>query len=277
MSDRDTPGSAVLTARPATLADAALLLRWRNDPGTVAASRVQAPVIAHDHVAWLERTLADPTRRLRIVGNRVLDDGPPHLTPKGRRVWLDLNRGPDVDIATYRLDGVGAAQIEVSLTVAPEHRGRGLAREVVQLACREALTHGPEVLTAEIRRENIPSFVAFFRNGFVITGWRGGILVLEVEAEEVIRRACPLCLAHVEHHTNATGSIGGAEGRHPRYDLHVSEGGGLQECRAGDLWLSWEAGARERLRSAAGLSAGSTPAASTTATRSAGPADMPGG
>ena len=228
----------MLTARPATLADAALLLRWRNDPMTISASRVQAQVTAHDHVAWMERALVDPTRRLRIVTFARAPVTTPGITRVGPR--------GDLSIGTYRLDGVGSARIEISLTIAPEDRGRGLAREIIQLACREAVTWGPDALTAEIRRENIPSFVAFFRNGFMITGWRGGILILEVDAEEVIRRACPLCLAQTPHHTNATHSIGGPEGRHPRYDLHVSEGGGLAECAAGDLWLAWERARRQR-------------------------------
>lgn len=209
-----------LTARPATLGDAAFLLGLRNDPVTVAASRVQAAVTAHDHVAWLDGVLADPARRLMIVWEE------------------DLHRNA---VGTYRLDGVGTDRVEISLTVTMEYRGRGLARQVIELATRDAVRYGPEVLTAEIRRETVASFIPFFRNGFVITGWLdGGLLTLEVNAQEIIRRACWLCLAGKPHHTNAMGSIGGAEGRHPRYDLHVGEGGGLAECEAGDAWLAWE-------------------------------------
>lgn len=243
-----------LTARPATLADAPLLLAWRNDSATVAASRVQAAVTAHDHVGWLERTLADQARRLMIVEWNApahqVHTAPFHDDPVP---WCPTCVEREA-VGTYRLDGVGGYRVEVSLIVAPVHRGRGLARQIIELACRHAVREGADVITAEIRRENIPSFVAFFRNGFMITGWRdeptvvepdgrvvrGGLLQLEVEAAEIIRRACPLCLNRTPHHTNATGSIGGAEGRHSRYDLHVGEGGGLRECEAGDLWLVWE-------------------------------------
>ena len=224
-----------LTARPATLADAPFLLRLRNDPATVAASRVQTPVTAHDHVAWLERTLDDPTRRLMIA------------MPMAAAAYQCAIGEP---FGTYRLDGVGGGEIEVSLTISPEHRGRGLAREVIQLACRHAVREGADVITAEIRRENIPSFVAFFRCAFVITGWRDGILALEVEAEEVIRRACPLCLNRTPHHTNSASAIGRTDDRHLVYDIHAVENEGgvaLQECDAGDLWLAWERARRERL------------------------------
>ena len=77
-----------------------------------------------------------------------------------------------------------------------------------------------------------------------------------------VRAACPLCAVGVTHHTNAAGSIGGADGRHPRRDLHVDKDGGLTECWAGDLWLAWEMGAR-RASGDARPHAGSSPAAST--------------
>mgnify|MGYP001591577769 CR=1 FL=1 len=240
----------MLTARLATLADAAWLLRLRNDPATVAASRVQAPVTAHDHVAWLERTLDDSTRRLMIA------------MPMAAAAYQCAIGEP---FGTYRLDGVGGGEIEVSLTVAPEHRTRGLAREIIELASRHAVREGADVLVAEIRRDNIPSFVAFFRSGFMITGWREGIVSLEVDAEEVIRRACPLCHARVPHHTNSASGIGRADDRHPVYDIHVVDdkgGVGLTECAAGDLWLTWE-GARARRKSTAGSAGGSRPPAST--------------
>ncbi len=50
------------------------------------------------------------------------------------------------------------------------------------------------------------------------------------------RLICPRCAAGDPHHTNAASSIGGSEGRHPVYDLHVAEGGGLAECLAAPIW-----------------------------------------
>lgn len=50
------------------------------------------------------------------------------------------------------------------------------------------------------------------------------------------RLICPRCANGDAHHTNAASSIGGSEGRHPVYDLHVAEGGGLAECFAAPIW-----------------------------------------
>lgn len=41
---------------------------------------------------------------------------------------------------------------------------------------------------------------------------------------------CNLCRWGYVHHTNATCSIGGSEGRHKIWDVHVVDGGGLAEC-----------------------------------------------
>ena len=69
-------------------------------------------------------------------------------------------------------------------------------------------------------------------------------MLFEMTAAAVCRRACRLCTDGVPHHTNATGSIGGADGRHAILDLHVGAGGGLVECEAGDLRLAWEGAMR---------------------------------
>ncbi|HAM40203.1 MAG TPA: hypothetical protein DCP69_02410 [Candidatus Omnitrophica bacterium] len=47
--------------------------------------------------------------------------------------------------------------------------------------------------------------------------WRMGM-------EHAARLICPRCAVGDPHHTNALHSIGGSEGRHPVYDLHVAEG-----------------------------------------------------
>ena len=72
-------------------------------------------------------------------------------------------------LGTYRLDGLGSAAVEVSLTVAPEWRGRGLAREIIALALRHARRHGyaGAAVCAQVRAENTPSLIAFLHNRFV--------------------------------------------------------------------------------------------------------------
>lgn len=146
-----------MTARPATLADNAWLLRLRNDPATVAASRVQSPVSLVDHEHWLMAMARNPARALMVV------------TRRRRR------------LGTYRLDGLGSAAVELSLTVAPEWRGRGLAREVIALAVRHARRHGyaGAALIAQVRVENRSSLIAFLHNGFVPDAILKGFVLLK--------------------------------------------------------------------------------------------------
>lgn len=127
-----------MRVRPATTADADLLLAWRNDPDTVAWSRSPDPVSRPDHLRWIAAVLADPDRRLLIAES----DGP---------------------VGTVRFDRDGAAW-EVSITVAPNRRGHRLAGPM--LAAAEAtLAAGADVI-AWVHRDNRPSLALFQRAGY---------------------------------------------------------------------------------------------------------------
>ncbi len=114
--------------RPAELRDAEILLRWRNDLLTISASHASEPVSRHDHVAWLDKVLQDPTRRLLIA------------------------EAGGVPVGTVRAD-LGEEGWLLSWTVAPEHRGRGHGKTVVAMAAE--LLAGP--LLAEIKTANAAS------------------------------------------------------------------------------------------------------------------------
>lgn len=118
-----------LKLRPASMADAALLLTWRNDPLTRAMSRNAAKVAPSEHCAWLENALADPARTLYIA---ELDGVP---------------------VGTLRADTRRDGTTELSWTVAPAARGKGVGRRMVaELASR--LT-GP--IRARIKAANAAS------------------------------------------------------------------------------------------------------------------------
>lgn len=132
-----------VTARPATEADAALLLAWRNDPATRTASRSTDPVDPAAHRRWLAAVLADPGRLL-LVAERA-----------------------GVPVGTVRFDRVAPDLWEVSITLAPEARGRRLGVPV--LMAGERAWHasvGRAALLAHVRPENAASLRLFEAAGY---------------------------------------------------------------------------------------------------------------
>lgn len=127
-----------LVVRGATQRDSALLLAWRNDSETRAWSRTTEPVSAHDHEAWLTRVLADPGRRLLVA---------------------ELHGRP---IGMVRFDRDGG-HWEVSITVAPEARGRKLAVPMLIAAERSI---GPADIRACVHRDNMASQALFRKAGY---------------------------------------------------------------------------------------------------------------
>ncbi|MCT2588304.1 bifunctional UDP-2,4-diacetamido-2,4,6-trideoxy-beta-L-altropyranose hydrolase/GNAT family N-acetyltransferase [Actinophytocola gossypii] len=135
--------AATLTVREATLADARTLLAWRNDPDTRAWSRGSQPVAAQVHESWLRRTIADPDHLLLVVERDT--------TPLG----------------TVRFDRIEPGTWEVSIVVAPEHRGHGLAGRILMVG--QGALHarvGPATLLATVHEANTPSMALFRRAGY---------------------------------------------------------------------------------------------------------------
>jgi RimJ/RimL family protein N-acetyltransferase len=120
-----------LTFRNATIDDAEVLFNWRNDSLTRQASHDSAELEFKSHVLWLERTLANADRQLFIIE----ESGKP--------------------VGTVRVDREGNESAELSWTVAPEARGRGVAKQMVRLIA----DYVPEtcVLRAEVKAGNTSS------------------------------------------------------------------------------------------------------------------------
>ncbi|WP_207622176.1 UDP-2,4-diacetamido-2,4,6-trideoxy-beta-L-altropyranose hydrolase [Alienimonas californiensis] len=117
-----------LTLRPAGPDDAALLLAWRNDPAVREASRSPREVQPEEHARWLAGVLADPDRTLLIAE----EGGAP--------------------VGSVRLDAGPSGQ-EISYTVAPAARGRGVAKWMSRAAA--ARVSGP--LWAAVKPGNVAS------------------------------------------------------------------------------------------------------------------------
>ena len=134
-------GWAVGVAQPD---DSDLLLAWRNDERTRAQSLNQDRVDPVTHARWFTGVLADPDRLLLVV-----------------------RKGAD-PVGTVRFDRLGQDGWEVSITVAPEARGRGAGRTV--LLCGEEFlasrSDGTVRVTARIRAENTASDRLFTGCGY---------------------------------------------------------------------------------------------------------------
>lgn len=138
-----------VTLRAASSDDAAVLLRWRNDELTRRNSHSTAEVQLDEHQAWL---------------GRILDS-------KETRLFVGESNG--AAIGQIRFDLKPHRTAEISITVAPEARGRGLASDLLRAAEAIALQEGVRALLAEIKPANEASVRAFKRAGyygFALTG-----------------------------------------------------------------------------------------------------------
>lgn len=137
-----------LTLRPASMADARRLFDWRNDPVTRAMAITTDPVPWDGHVRWLTATLDRADRQLLI------------------------GEGPQGPVGTVRFDM--GDDIVVSITLAPDQRGRGLALPLLTAAI--ARLSPPANLLAQVKPDNPASRRLFERAGFDETGTEAGLL-----------------------------------------------------------------------------------------------------
>jgi RimJ/RimL family protein N-acetyltransferase len=139
MSDASGGGGGTFPVRlrEARPEDAAILHEWRNDTATRSGSLRPERVTWHDHLTWLDATIADPNRRL----------------------FIGELRG--AAIGQVRVDRV-AHGWEVSLAVAPDARGRRHAGALLR-----ALEHevsGPFI--AFVKPTNAASIRTFTSAGY---------------------------------------------------------------------------------------------------------------
>lgn len=129
--------------RKATMEDAPLLHRWRDDPAVRALSMTTAPIVYTDHCRWLEQALGDP----------------------GHLVFVAMVGHHPVGSLRYRLE---AGEATVSVVVAPEMRGEGIGREILQAgeAHLRAECGGSLKIVAEVKPSNHASVQLFTASGF---------------------------------------------------------------------------------------------------------------
>ena len=134
-----------LLLRAAVDADRDRVLVWANDPDTRAASFHCEPIAEAAHSAWFAESLTG-----------------------ARNLYIIERDGTAVGLA--RLDPLPASEAFVSLTIAPEHRGRGLGPTALAVLADKAASLGVSRLLARIRKTNTRSQRAFEQAGFALRG-----------------------------------------------------------------------------------------------------------
>ena len=135
-------GHGLIALRPASPADADLLLGWRNDPATRRASFDEEEIDEDTHRSWLAARLVDARSAILIAHV----DG----QPAGQvRLDMDAERGA-----------------MVSIGLAPAMRGRGLAASVLRAVETVARERGITRLVAEVKLDNRASLATFRRAGY---------------------------------------------------------------------------------------------------------------
>jgi RimJ/RimL family protein N-acetyltransferase len=129
--------SDLVALRPADAGDAEVLWTWVNDPAVRQASFRTDPILWDDHVAWLDRRLADPACHI-------------YVAERAGAPWGQV-----------RFDGAGRDR-EVDVSVAPSARGGRAASALLRAATRRLFDESDaQRVVAAVKADNAPSLAAF--------------------------------------------------------------------------------------------------------------------
>lgn len=150
----------ILSFRKAKMADADLLLQWRNDPIVRQFSFNQQIISKGEHIGWLEKVLKDSRRHLYIIINLQGES-----------------------IGVVRFDEVGETA-EINITIADEFRGKGYGCQSIWQACRFFLASHPHIkkVIARIKEENEVSIKSFAKANFKENKRENRMVYLEFKA-----------------------------------------------------------------------------------------------
>ena len=146
--------------RSATAADADLLWLWRNDPFTRAGSRDTGAIPWRTHENWFTNALTDHDRKTLIAEEAA--------EPIGTVAFRKFQDGT-----------------EVSITVAPNARSRGVGKRILAAACEQV----SDQLVAAVRKGNVPSQRLFESCGFEVSESREAGFARYVRTDNLRKRA----------------------------------------------------------------------------------------
>jgi UDP-2,4-diacetamido-2,4,6-trideoxy-beta-L-altropyranose hydrolase len=136
-----------LALRPVQSQDCCMVWEWANDPVVRTQSFSTEKILWEKHVAWFESQQTNASIRFYMA--------------------VDKNDVPAGQIR-YQIDGQEAV---VSVSLAPEQRGKGYSAEIIRLGTRELwATTKTNIIHAYIKQNNTASVRAFIKAGFISAG-----------------------------------------------------------------------------------------------------------
>ncbi|GAB3993560.1 hypothetical protein GCM10028807_29080 [Spirosoma daeguense] len=145
----------MLAYRTAQTADSQLYFDWANDPVTRQQSFNSTPISLETHTAWFTRKLADPNALLLVFFDEAKQ-------PVGQ---VRFERKPVADMPD---------EIIISTSVDANHRGKGLASQLIAQGCAICQKRWEAVsIHAYIKPDNQASIRSFERAGFRLSGESG--------------------------------------------------------------------------------------------------------
>lgn len=127
--------------------DCLTLWQWVNHPDVRKASFSGQEIGWNEHNEWFARKLRDEQCQ-----------------------WI-IYEDEESAVGTVRVDAISALEGEISLTIAPEYRGQGLAPHLLKRAVRQLFASTAlSRIRALIKPENTASVRAFERAGFICVG-----------------------------------------------------------------------------------------------------------
>jgi UDP-2,4-diacetamido-2,4,6-trideoxy-beta-L-altropyranose hydrolase len=137
-------GNSLLSLRTVAVEDDRLLWQWANDPHVRAMSFSSAPISWEKHVSWLGQKLTTP----------------------GCYLWIASYQG--LPIGQVRFDQTERVEANISISLAPETRGKGYGQSLIQIACQKLFQETDiHTIHAYIKVDNSASIHAFEACGFI--------------------------------------------------------------------------------------------------------------
>lgn len=134
--------AAAIKLRPAKPSDCHAIFAWANDPDTRSASFHTETIALEEHESWFATAIAEPDS-------------------------LFIIEAGDEPAGVARIEATENNNAEISINLAPEARGRGLAWAAIMALISLAGHQGYGQLLARIRADNPRSQRVFEKSGFI--------------------------------------------------------------------------------------------------------------